>query len=155
MKIRFFSLFFDMTIAGCGGEPPASDLAAAKERWMQRAPLALKLPLRITPLHRAHTAALSRQSMRVEKLFKNDQSKQMIADAKAKADRAKAAAEAEKGRQRSAAEGAISAAAARSRGSRQRRWRTCGPGRERYRTVALRLKRSRCRSQCCSLCRGE
>ena len=89
---------------------------------MQRA-LALKFAASdYTAAQGAYSGAEQAVNTESEKLFKNfDQSKQMIADAKAKADRAKAAAEAEKGRQRSAAEGAISAAASTvQRGSRQR-----------------------------------
>ena len=110
MKIRFFSLFLALgnsaLIAGCGGEPPASDLAAAKGALdAARAAGAEKFAASdYTAAQGAYSGAEQAVNTESEKLFKNfDQSKQMIADAKAKADRAKAAAEAEKGRQRSAA----------------------------------------------------
>ena len=118
MKIRFFSLFLALAssalIAGCGGEPPASDLAAAKGALdAARAAGAEKFAASdYSAAQGAYSGAEQAVNTESEKLFKNfDQSKQIIADAKAKADRAKTAAEAEKGRQRSAAEGAISAAA--------------------------------------------
>lgn len=118
MKMRVVSLFWALAsmalIVGCGGEPPTSDLAAAKQALdAARAAGAEKFASSdYSAAQGAYGGAEQAVNTEAEKLFKNfDQAKGMIADAKAKADRAKAAAEAEKGRLRSAAEGAISAAA--------------------------------------------
>ena len=119
MKMRVVSLFVALAstaiIAGCGGEPPTSDLAAAKQALdAARAAGAEKFASSdYSAAQSADSGAEQSVNTEKEKLFKNfDQSKTQIADAKGKADRAKSAAESEKGRQRSSAEGVISAAAA-------------------------------------------
>jgi hypothetical protein len=119
MKMRVVSLFVALAslalIAGCGGEPPTSDLAAAKQSLdAARAAGAEKFASSdYSAAQSAYSGAEQSVNTENEKLFKNfDQAKQLITDAKGKADRAKSAADSEKGRQRSSAEGIISAVAA-------------------------------------------
>ena len=93
MKIRFFSLFLALAssalIAGCGGEPPASDLAAAKGALdAARAAGAEKFAASdYSAAQGAYSGAEQAVNTEADKLFKDfGQAKQMIADAKAKAE---------------------------------------------------------------------
>ena len=92
MKIRFFSLSLALVstvlIAGCGGEPPASDLATAKGALdAARAAGAEKFAASdYSAAQGAYSGAEQAVNMEADKLFKDfGQAKQMIADAKAKA----------------------------------------------------------------------
>ena len=91
MKIRFFSLFLALAstalIAGCGGDPPASDLAAAKGALdAARAAGAEKFAASdYSAAQGAYSGAEQAVNTEADKLFKDfGQAKQMIADAKAK-----------------------------------------------------------------------
>ncbi len=118
MKMRVVSLFLALAsialIAGCGGDPPTTDLAAAKQALdAARAAGAEKFASAdYSSAQSAYTSAEQAVNTEAEKLFKDfDPAVQLIADAKTKAGRAKSSAESEKGNQRRTAEGAISAAA--------------------------------------------
>jgi len=117
MRMRFFSLCVAFTgavmFAGCGGEPPTSDLAAAKKALESARDVGAEqfASQQYSVAEEAYSAAekaVNEASAEIITDFAESQA--LISNAKSKANDAKSAAEAEKGRQRGAAENALAAA---------------------------------------------
>ena len=117
MGMRYLSLCMALVSAfvltGCGGEPPASDLAAAKQalddaRDVGAEEFASQQYSVAEEAYSAAEKAVNDANAEMIKDFAASQS--LISDAKSKADDAKTAAQSEKGRQRDSAENFIAAA---------------------------------------------
>ena len=117
MRMRYFSLCVAFTSAvisaGCGGEPPTSDLAAAREalegaRDVGAEQFASQQYSVAEEAYSAAEKAVNDASAEIIKDFTESQA--LINEAKSKANDAKSAAETEKGRQRGSAENAVAIA---------------------------------------------
>ncbi|MEE3233490.1 MAG: hypothetical protein VX294_04930 [Candidatus Latescibacterota bacterium] len=117
MRMRYFSLCVAFTgavmFAGCGGEPPTSDLAAAKQALEGARDVGAEqfASQQYSVAEEAYSAAEKAvNDASAEMISDFAESQALINDAKSKADDAKAVAETEKGRQRGSAESSIAAA---------------------------------------------
>jgi len=117
MRMRYFSLCVAFTgavlFAGCGGEPPTSDLAAAKKALESARDVGAEqfASQQYSVAEEAYSAAEKAvNDASAEMMSDFAESQVLIINAKSKANEAKSAAETEKSRQRGAAENALAAA---------------------------------------------
>jgi hypothetical protein len=115
--MRYFSLCVAFTgavlFAGCGGEPPTSDLAAAKKALESARDVGAEqfASQQYSVAEEAYSAAEKAvNDASAEMMSDFAESQVLIINAKSKANEAKSAAETEKSRQRGAAENALAAA---------------------------------------------
>ncbi len=117
MRMRYFSLCVAFTgavlFAGCGGEPPTSDLAAAKKALESARDVGAEqfASQQYSVAEEAYSAAEKAvNDASAEMMSDFAESQALIINAKSKANEAKSAAETEKSRQRGAAENVLAAA---------------------------------------------